>query len=229
MVLQWSPLQSPPAMALAQHLDGDQQRVQSGGLLWGGHGLAAGLQLADGNPADALEGLVGLHLLQGDDEDVTLFVFDGFKEDLPKVLDPEQPLHDGMRTATESRVSGDILEAQCSVGLGSWDVTGSCLLETSLPHKAPTESPQPIHVSLPRSLTPHRPTTRVLPERTRQGHPVLLLTEPWAGLAEPGVFLGAALPLAAPKAAWPTEPPHQVLTPPPGPPSPAFVRWQAAS
>lgn len=229
MVLQWSPLQYPPAMALAQHLDGDQQRVQSGGLLWGGHGLAAGLQLADGNPADALEGLVGLHLLQGDDEDVTLFVFDGFKEDLPKVLDPEQPLHDGMRTATESRVSGDILEAQCSVGLGSWDVTGSCLLETSLPRKAPTESPQPIHMSLPRSLTPHRPTTRVLPERTRQGHPVLLLTEPWAGLAEPGVFLGAALPLAAPKAAWPTEPPHQVLTPPPGPPSPAFVRWQAAS
>lgn len=96
MVLQRSPLQSPAVMALAQHLDGDQQRVQSGGLLRGGHGLAAGLQLADGNPADALKGLVGLHLLQGDNEDVPLFVFDRLEEDLPQVLDAQQPLCNGM-------------------------------------------------------------------------------------------------------------------------------------
>ena len=106
MVPQWSPLQSPAAMALAQHLDGDQQRVQSGGLLWGGHRLAAGLQLADGNPADALEGLVGFHLLQGDDEDVALFVFDGLEEDLPQVLDAQQPLRDGMGGQEKAECQG---------------------------------------------------------------------------------------------------------------------------
>lgn len=90
------PTEEPTAMALVRHLDGDEQRVQSGGLLRRGHGLAAGLQLADGNPADALKGLVGLHLLQGDDEDVALFVFDGLEEDLPQVLDAQQPLRDGM-------------------------------------------------------------------------------------------------------------------------------------
>lgn len=82
--------------AHCNHLEGDQQRVQSGGLLRGGHRLAAGLQFADGNPADALEGLVGLHLLQGDNEDVALFVFDRLEEDLPQVLDAQQPLRNGM-------------------------------------------------------------------------------------------------------------------------------------
>lgn len=46
-------------------------------------------------------------------------------------------------------MSGDILEAQCSVGLGSWDMIGSCLLETSLPGKAPTDSAQPLCTRLP--------------------------------------------------------------------------------
>lgn len=97
VVPQWNPPHFPTTKALAQHLDRDQQRVQSGGLLWGGHRLAAGLQLADGNPADTLEGLVGLHLPQGDNEDVALFVFDGLEEDLSQVLDAQQPLHNRRR------------------------------------------------------------------------------------------------------------------------------------
>jgi len=110
VVPQWCPLQSPAAMAPVQHLDGDQQCVQSGGLLWGGHRLAGGLQLADGNPADALKGLVGLHLLQGDDEDVALFVFDGLKEDLPQVLDAKQPLCNRMEGQEKAMGQGTSLK-----------------------------------------------------------------------------------------------------------------------
>lgn len=110
---------------LAQHLHGDEQRVQGRGLLRGRHGLAAGLQLADGNPADALEGLVGLHLLQGDDEDVALLVFDGLEEDLPQVLDAQKPLHTGM--GDRRKVRGH--HAAC------WK-----------PGRAPTDSPQTLHV-----------------------------------------------------------------------------------
>lgn len=116
------------------HLEGDEQRVQSSGLLRGGHGLAAGLQLADGDPADALEGLVGLHLLQGDDEDVALFVFDRLKEDLPQVLDAQQPLCDRVGRWEKAEGQGTSWR-HC--GSGQLGCACSCLLETSLPRKAP--------------------------------------------------------------------------------------------
>lgn len=107
------------------HLDGDEQRVQSSGLLRGGHGLAAGLQFADGNPAHALEGLVGLHLLQGDDEDVALFVFDGLEEDLPQVLDAQQPLCD--RVGRQEKAEGQGTSRRHS-GSGQLGCACSCLL-----------------------------------------------------------------------------------------------------
>lgn len=107
------------------HLEGDEQGVQGSGLLRGGHGLAAGLQFADGHPAHALEGLVGLHLLQGDDEDVALFVFDGLKEDLPQVLDAQQPLCDSRR---KQKVRG---HPGGKVGLGSWDVPAAASAQKS--------------------------------------------------------------------------------------------------
>lgn len=113
-------------------LQGDEQRVQSRGLLGGGHGLAATLQLADGHPADALEGLVGLHLLQGDDEDVALFVFDGLKEDLPQVLDAQQPLCD--RVGRQEKAEGQGTSQRHG---GSGQLRCACVLETSLPRKAP--------------------------------------------------------------------------------------------
>lgn len=141
VVPQWSPLQSPATMAWVQHLDGDQQRVQSSGFLRGGHGLAAGLQLADGNPADALKGLAGLHLLQRDDEDVALFVFDRLKEDLPQVLDAQQPLCD--RTGGQEKA---VDQGPSSAGLGSRDMAEglpSASWKPACPAKHPRTAPSP--------------------------------------------------------------------------------------
>lgn len=160
VVPQRSPPQSPAMMARVQHLDGDQQHVQSSGLLRGGHGLAAGLQLADGNPADALEGLVGLHLLQGDDEDVALFVFDGLKEDLPQVLDAQQSLRE--RTGGREKAAGQGTSSRHSTlwiwAAGTWlGGLPPASWKPACPAKHPLPAPSPLHgiATKPDTPLPH--------------------------------------------------------------------------